>query len=187
MKGLFRNPVVARALETTGWLLRFENLFSLALWTMGIILVASIAGLLFNLVNPRGIPLVSRQPYDIYVACPKEDEAAGIKKMSAKELNQMRIGGVVIIDARGREQYREGHLPGAISLPHDPLACPDRATVEILKAKGQVVVVYGDAKSGNGISLARELHREGVPMMAHLEGGFAAWVNAGMLVKKEEK
>ena len=182
-----KNPVTVRVVDTMRGLLNIKKMVRMALWTLGIILAAAGAGLLFNLVNPRGIPLVSRQPYDIYVACPKEDEAAGIKKMSAKELNQMRIGGVAIIDARPCELYREGHLPGALSLPYDPLFCPDRATVEILKTRGKVVVVYGDAKSGNGISLARELHREGVPMVAHLEGGFATWVEAGMTVKKEER
>lgn len=182
-----KNPVTVRVVDTLRGLLRLNTLVSLVFWTLGIILAASGAGLLFNLVNPWEIPLASRQPYDIYVTCPKDDEATGIKKMSAQELNQMRIGGVVIVDARARELYQEGHLPGAISIPHNPLVCPDRATVEILKARKQVVVVYGDAKSGNGISLARELHRQGVPMMAHLEGGFAAWVNAGMTVKKGER
>jgi len=166
---------------------RPSNLVPLGLKAAGIVVTAAIAGLLFNLVNHRAIPYFSPKPYDIYVSCPQEEKAPGIKRITIRELNEMRVAGVVIVDSRSTLEYLEGHIPGAISLPYDPLACPDPKTVEMIKAGEQVVVVYGGTSPDEGVALAQGLHRQGIPMVAHLEGGFPAWVKAGMTVKKGEK
>ena len=158
----------------------------LGLKTAAIVIAAAIAGLLYNLVNPRAIPYFSPKPYDVYVSCPQEEKAPGIKKITIRELNELRVAGVIIVDSRPAPEYLEGHLPGAISLPYDPLACPDPKTVEMIKAGEQVVVVYGGTSHDEGVALAQGLFRQGVPMVAHLEGGFPAWVKAGMTVKKGE-
>ncbi|MCX5866992.1 MAG: rhodanese-like domain-containing protein [Proteobacteria bacterium] len=168
-------------------ILRISNLLPLGLKTAAIVIVAAIAGLLLNLVNPRAIPYFSPKPYDIYVSCPQEETAPGIKKITSRELNELRVAGVVIVDSRPTPEYLEGHIPGAISLPYDPLACPDPKTVEMIKEGERVVVVYGSTSPDEGVALAQGLHHQGVPMVAHLEGGFPAWVKAGMTVKKGDK
>lgn len=168
-------------------ILRISNLLPLGLKAAAIVIVAAIAGLLFNLVNPRAIPYFSPKPYDIYISCPMEEKAPGIKRISVRELNELRIAGVIIVDSRPAPEYLEGHIPGAISIPYNPMACPDQKTMETMKEGGRMVVVYGGALHDEGVVLAQGLHHQGVPMVAHLEGGFPAWVKAGMMVKKGEK
>ncbi|MDD5224461.1 MAG: rhodanese-like domain-containing protein [bacterium] len=167
-------------------ILRPANLLPLGLKAAAIVIMAAIAGLLFNLVNPRAIPYFSSKPYDVIVSCPQEEKAPGIKRITGRELNEMRVAGVIIVDSRPVSEYLQGHIPGAISLPYDPLACPDPKIVEMMKGGEQVVVVYGGTSPDEGVALAQLLHHQGVPMVAHLEGGFPAWVQAGMTVKKGE-
>jgi rhodanese-related sulfurtransferase len=167
-------------------IMRPANFLPLGLKAAAIVIMAAIAGLLFNLVNPRAIPYFSPKLYDIYVSCPMEEKAPGIKRISSRELNDLRVAGVIIVDSRPASEYLQGHIPGAISLPYDPVACPDPKTVETIKAGEQMAVVYGGTLHEEGVALAQELFRQGVPMVAHLEGGFPAWAQAGMTVKKGE-
>ena len=47
---------------------------------------------------------------------------------------------VVVIDARSRDAYRAGHVPGALSLPHREMAAETTAQLD----HGKVYVVYCD-------------------------------------------
>ena len=62
---------------------------------------------------------------------------------TAKEL--MDTGGdYVILDARTQAEYDEGHIPGAILIPHDTVAT---AAEDALPDKDQLILVY--CRSGN--------------------------------------
>ena len=50
----------------------------------------------------------------------------------------------VILDARTQTEYDEGHIPGAILIPHDTVAT---AAENALPDKGQLILVY--CRSGN--------------------------------------
>ena len=50
----------------------------------------------------------------------------------------------VILDARTQAEYDEGHIPGAILIPHDTVAT---AAEDALPDKGQLILVY--CRSGN--------------------------------------
>lgn len=50
----------------------------------------------------------------------------------------------VILDARTQAEYDEGHIPGAILIPHDTVAT---AAESALPDKGQLILAY--CRSGN--------------------------------------
>lgn len=50
----------------------------------------------------------------------------------------------VILDARTQDEYDEGHIPGAILIPHDTVAT---AAEDALPDKDQLILVY--CRSGN--------------------------------------
>ena len=50
----------------------------------------------------------------------------------------------VILDVRTQAEYDEGHIPGAILIPHDTVTT---ATEDALPDKGQLILVY--CRSGN--------------------------------------
>lgn len=57
----------------------------------------------------------------------------------------------ILLDVRTQAEYDEGHIPGAVLLPHDQIA--DKAA-ELLKNKDQLILVY--CRSGNRSKVASQ-------------------------------
>jgi len=80
-----------------------------------------------------------------------------------------------LLDVREREEYREGHLEGALSLPRGFLemrveeAVPDKSTPLIAYCAGGV----------RSLMAARTLKDMGYEHVVSLAGGYTAWKNAG--------
>ena len=55
----------------------------------------------------------------------QENDLAAAPRITISDLQQLIKGGrVVIVDVRGADSYRAGHIPGAISMPVETI--PDR-------------------------------------------------------------
>jgi 3-mercaptopyruvate sulfurtransferase SseA len=106
---------------------------------------------------------------------------------------------VVLLDARPREQFDAGHLPGARSMPFDGLVIPPQETLRALLDEPRRIVVYGvagvDAELADpeapaagakdvGALLAAELRALGARDVVHLVGGQDAWVQAGGVLSR---
>ena len=73
-----------------------------------------------------------------------------ITAQQAKEIMNTEQG-YIILDTRTQEEYDEGHIPGAILIPHDQI----KAKAErILTDKNQLILVY--CRSGRRSKLAAE-------------------------------
>ena len=73
-----------------------------------------------------------------------------ITAQQAKEIMNTEQG-YIILDTRTQEEYEEGHIPGAILIPHDQI----KTTAErILTDKNQLILVY--CRSGRRSKLAAE-------------------------------
>ena len=73
-----------------------------------------------------------------------------ITAQEAKEIMD-RESGYVILDVRTREEYDQGHIPGAIVISHEEVA--DKAE-ETLTDKDQLILVY--CRSGRRSKIAAE-------------------------------
>ena len=83
-----------------------------------------------------------------------------------------------VLDVRTPEEYAEGHVPGAVNVPHDQLAS---RLAEVPKDKD--VVVY--CRSGRRAALATDvLAANGYTRVSHLEGDIQAWLARGRPVEK---
>jgi adenylyltransferase/sulfurtransferase len=80
-----------------------------------------------------------------------------------------------LLDVREREEYREGHLDGALPLPRGFLemrveeAVPDKSTPIIAYCAGGV----------RSLIAARTLREMGYENVSSMSGGYTAWKNAG--------
>lgn len=84
----------------------------------------------------------------------------------------------VFVDARGDQQYRRGHLPGAVHLPQN------YSDDQLKRLKRErTLVVYDDNGTQAG-KLAKRLQGEGYAAVYQLRGGFNAWREAGYPVHK---
>src|SRR5688572_15478759 len=116
------------------------------------------------------------------------DLLAKIKK-EIREVNvddvQSRIqnNGVTLLDVREKDEWDEGHLPGATFLPRGFLE------VRVEKAvpeKGQPVVVYcaGGTRSAYAAKTLQDLGYKDVVSMT---GGYGEWKNDGLTFVVPEK
>ena len=83
----------------------------------------------------------------------ENDQGAVYMNITAKEAKQIMDTeeGYIILDVRTREEYDQGHIPGAILIPDTEIKA--RAEAE-LTDKGQLILVY--CRSGRRSKLAAE-------------------------------
>lgn len=97
-------------------------------------------------------------------------------------LERMASGGgdLLILDVRTAKEFGEGHVPGAVNIPHDEL---ESRLPEIAAERGADVVVY--CRSGRRSEIALDLlARAGFERLHHLEGDYLAWSAADRPVEK---
>lgn len=91
-----------------------------------------------------------------------------METISAKELERCaRDGHSLIIDLRSREEYRRGHVPGALNVPKG------RFHGELSGKQGETVILYCD-RGALSMSVARELEKYGYHAKS-VVGGFRAY------------
>jgi rhodanese-related sulfurtransferase len=89
------------------------------------------------------------------------------------------VAGLVVVDSRSHEAWRQGHLPGAVHLPTAEIA----ARAEALLPPGAVVVTYCWGPGCNGATRAAlEFARLGF-QVKEMIGGYEYWVREGFPVR----
>jgi rhodanese-related sulfurtransferase len=87
---------------------------------------------------------------------------------------------LVVLDVRTPAEFAEGHVPGAINVPHDEVA---QRLDELAPLRDKDVVVY--CKSGRRAGLAlKVLGEHGYTRLAHLSGDMQGWTAAGRPVER---
>jgi len=108
---------------------------------------------------------------------PAAPEAGAISPAQLAE----RLGDVaapLILDVRTGDEYRQGHIPGAVNIPHDELAA---RLSELPIARSEEVVVH--CQRGGRARLAEAVLREGgYSNVRDLSGHWQAWQAAGLPV-----
>jgi rhodanese-related sulfurtransferase len=91
---------------------------------------------------------------------------------------------VIVLDARPRDFYEVGHLPGARCLSREELS-KDFAVLESeLRAADRELLVYcSDAGCEDSAVVARALHARGFTRLCLFPGGYAEWEAAGRRVE----
>ncbi len=78
---------------------------------------------------------------------------------------------VLVVDVRSAEEFAQGHVPGAINVPHDAI---DAHLETLRSAEGKDIVLY--CESGRRAGMAeRTLRDKGFSRLLHLEGYMQQW------------
>ncbi len=88
----------------------------------------------------------------------------------------------LILDARSREDFRMGHVPGALAFPASYFEGSYLRLGQKLGAdKSQPIVIYCvDAECGSADSVRRKLANQGFTRLAVFRGGWQAWQKAAL-------
>ena len=89
-------------------------------------------------------------------------------------------GGYRLIDVREKEEYREGHLAGAVSVPRGFL---DMRIEETVPDKNAPIILYC-AGGTRSLLAGRTLKEMGYTNVISLDGGWRAIVESGLPVEK---
>ncbi|MFA7275245.1 MAG: rhodanese-like domain-containing protein [Pseudobdellovibrionaceae bacterium] len=105
-----------------------------------------------------------------------------VKEIDAKTLEGMlRSGGAVLIDVREPDEFRAGHIEGAVSLPLSVFA--QKFHRDDFPAEKEIVLqCQGGVRSMKACNIVRELAEH--EHVVNLAGGLNAWVGAGLPVTK---
>ena len=92
------------------------------------------------------------------------------------------VGGFVVVDARSPEHFAQGHIPGAINLPHRTITAETLAPFP----RDTIFVTYCTGPNCNGSNkAATRIGRLGY-RVKEMIGGFEYWRREGHPVEREE-
>jgi rhodanese-related sulfurtransferase len=109
----------------------------------------------------------------------------GIDRVERKELKWRmdRAEPCVILEVLPEEEYRRGHLPGALSVPLDRVA--DLVPTLVTDRDMEVIVYSAHSECNDGKRAARELEALGYTNVRSYDGGKRDWVDHGMPLENE--
>jgi rhodanese-related sulfurtransferase len=124
----------------------------------------------FNVAMPRYTPPV-----------PKIDASGFVLRIPARHLQaKLTLKTAVVVDVGTKNEYDAGHIPGAISIPATEVAARART---LPKSKQIVLYCYCGTQEASARA-ALQLREQGFFDVAVLEGGYQAWLDAGLPVKQ---
>ena len=156
---------------------------------IAVMVVASAVGIGVNAVRPHGLPLIQHGEAVSTVQHGQADStAAETPAPGAISLEEMKrlfdSHGATIIDARSTDEYAEGHIPGAINIPHDRIPeFQDVLNREVANTDHIVCYCRGPECDFADL-LATELKIIGYADVSVFSGGWEKWSGANYPVEK---
>jgi len=106
-----------------------------------------------------------------------DDARKDVKEISVQETSNLlqNNGKHLLLDVREKDEYREGHLEGAVSLPRGFLEIKVETTVP---EKSTPIIAYC-AGGTRSLLAAKQLKEMGYQNVVSMSGGYGAWKSAG--------
>jgi rhodanese-related sulfurtransferase len=151
----------------------------------GIVAIGTGVGFIVNAIRADGLPLsVSPAAVARYEgaggAC-TSGPATRVPEVSLDEARSLYAQPrVTFVDARGDDAFRRGHIRGALNLPYEVAAqAAGRSSLPV--PRDHRLIVYCDYVNCQlSELLAQVLSQSGCERVRVLQGGFPAWVQAGL-------
>lgn len=106
----------------------------------------------------------------------RETDVEGVKRIVAARPNGSNGAGTLLIDVREKDEWLEGHIPGARWIPRGFL---ELRIEDQVPEKDAPVVLYCAGGTRSALA-ARSLVELGYTNVASMAGGFTAWKRAGL-------
>jgi rhodanese-related sulfurtransferase len=163
---LHRHPTSARR----------KGILSVLLGALAILLASGALGIGVNHWSPRGIPIFPERTQDEI----SFDLPPGLVSISLKEaLEAFQARSALFVDTRGAEEYAQGHVPGAISLPAREFEERFPYLAEQVELAASVVMYCEGIECGDAVEAAERLFEALGRDVLVFEVGWRAWEEAG--------
>lgn len=123
------------------------------------------------------VPAEQQQPVDDSVT------AAGLEQVfpdpvELDEIDELLTEGALLVDARNVDDYKAGHLKGAVSLPLGDISTLEEFVQRV--TKNQLMILYCNGFGcPDSFDLGIALMKRGYRQVRVYEGGFPEWRDAG--------
>lgn len=106
-----------------------------------------------------------------------EEARQGVPEWTPDEVRQRMSNGagITLLDVREKDEFRDGHLAGAVSIPRGFL---DLRVEEVVPDRGTPLVLYC-AGGTRSLLAGRTLKEMGYENVTSMSGGYGAWKGAG--------
>ena len=154
------------------------------LQAVAIVVVSVVVGFAFNSFSRNGI-----NPFRVPAKVPvtaggAQAGAEGIRIIDLEETRRVVESGASVIDARRKDEYDEGHIPGAILFDYYDMGTYRDQVLPLLSNEGEIMVYCSEATCDDSELLAKELYLLGFTKLLIFKGGFAEWSSAGLPVER---
>lgn len=128
---------------------------------------------------------VRREPLPLLRPLPKPAAAPSFGEVDADFVAQVRAApGILLLDARAAEAFRQGHIPGALSLPLAEFSLVFAGLEGELRRARLLVAYCSDSHCGDSPELASRLWAKGLKNVLLYRGGWQDWTARGHDVEK---
>ncbi len=160
---------------------------SAILQAIAIVVVAAAVAIAFNSFSRNGI-----NPFKMSVKVPVAADSSGvgeegIRIIGLDEARRFAESGARVIDARRKEEYDAGHIPGAILFDYLDMGTYRDRVLAVLSNEFEIMVYCSEPACDDSELLAKELYALGFTKLLVFKGGFAEWSAAGLPVERGEQ
>lgn len=149
---------------------------SVLLGALAVLVASAALGIGANHLSPRGIPIFPERTQD-EVSFDLPPGLVSIALRGAAEAFEAQSA--LFVDARGAEEYAQGHVPGAINLPAREFEDRFPYLAEEVESASSVVVYCEGVECGDAIQVGERLFEVLGREVLVLEVGWRAWEEAG--------
>ncbi len=153
---------------------------------MAIVAVSAAVGFVFNSYSRNGINPFRGAANVPVTADTTQSGAEGIRVIELEEARRAIESGASVIDARRKDEFDEGHIPGAILFDYYDMGTYRDRVLPLLSNEREIVVYCSEATCDDSELLAKELYLLGFTKLLVFKGGFDEWSGAGLPVERGE-
>lgn len=148
-----------------------------------ILLISGVVAVVANSVHPRRIPWV--QDWSVHVEAKAAKQKIKVIPLSVA-LKKFQALEVVFVDARPADEFAQGHIPGAVSIPFQSLEDQFPAIGDLIDSGEELVVYCKNRDCDDSLMLAIELQSMGCSNLILYVDGFELWEKHGGAVEAGE-
>jgi len=148
---------------------------------IGILCFSILIAFFTNQIRSDGIPLI--RPSTSPISANSEEHIVSLQELVEK----MEKPGVLIVDARSSEDFREGHVPGATNVPYDEVFEDPSFFLDEIPPGREIITYCEGIGCSNAEDVALFLQERGHDNVKVFLGGWEEWKESGMPVAKESE